>query len=144
MPPPDPMNLSRLWLVVAAVVLGTVLVVDAYVEHMQPRPVLAASLPHEPAFTGHLEAVWTPGATHMRRGCRGDGAHSGHGAFPGHHDRWANGPGSNCGTEGRRPASAHHLPYPGLELLGVKEVCESSDPDAPMPPKFPAGSGFVQ
>jgi len=138
MPPPDPMNLSRLWLVVAAVVLGTALAVDTYVEHMQPRPVLAASLPHEHGNTGHLEVVWTPEATPMRRGCP-----SGE-SLAGRHSRSSNGPGAGCGPQGRRAGPKRHLPYPGLELLGVKQVCESSDSDSPMPPELPAGSGFVQ
>lgn len=138
MPPPDPMNLSRLWLVVAAVVLGTVLAVDTYVEHMQPRPVLAASLHHEPTFVGHLDGVWTSEAVHARRGCSGDGSQSGH------HTRSTNGPGAGRGPHGRLSAPASHVPYPGLELLGVKQVCESSDHDSSMPPELPAGSGFVQ
>lgn len=138
MPPPDPMNLSRLWLVVAVVILGTALAVDTYVEHMQPRPVLAASLPHGSAFTGHLEAMWSPEATPMRRGCPGGEALSGH------HSRSSNGPRGGCAPHGRRPGTSRHLPYPGLELLGVKQVCESSDSDAPMPPELPVGSGFVQ
>ncbi|MBI1382115.1 MAG: hypothetical protein GC161_13650 [Planctomycetaceae bacterium] len=132
------MNLSRLWLLVAAVILGTALAVDTYVEHMQPRPVLAASLPADSAFTGHLEALWSPEGTPMRRGCPAGGSLSGRDSKPG------NGFGGGCDSRGRRPWGARHLPYPGLDLLGVKQVCGSSEVDSPAPPQLPVGSGFVQ
>lgn len=130
------MNLSRLWFVVAAVVIGTLLAVDAYVEQMQPRPLLAASAPKDaPAgwrFVGHLASIYAPES--VRSNCAPSSGHA-----------WSAGrPPPLCPPDGELPATSAHLPYPGLELLGVKQVCESLTQGCPVAPKLPVGSGFVQ